>query len=225
MKKILINLIAFSYLLITQSIYCQDTIILKNDTRINAKIIEIETDNIKYKKANYVDGPTINLSKSEINSIIYFNGDVEEFNNFSNNKTIENPIPVYNINQVIINKDYKLILNKVGKLTYELSIIVNKAILENNTIQSNVLFNFIFVDSRKNFNIDAFRYSDNTFSTTFRGYSEGSFKRYERLKEYPLSKIEIPLNNNSIVIDISEDAAIEINKMFFELYPNEFYGF
>lgn len=58
----------------------QDIIITKDSKRIEAKIIEVTTTTVKYKKWNYQDGPDIYEAKSNIAAIMWGNGEVEAFN-------------------------------------------------------------------------------------------------------------------------------------------------
>jgi hypothetical protein len=58
----------------------QDQIFKKDNTKVDAKIIEINTNEVKYKLFTYQDGPVIVLNKSEIALIIYQNGSHETFN-------------------------------------------------------------------------------------------------------------------------------------------------
>ena len=51
-----------------------DVIILKNGNEINSKIIEITLSEIKYKKIDNIDGPTITFPKSDVLMIKYANG-------------------------------------------------------------------------------------------------------------------------------------------------------
>ena len=60
-------------------LFAQDIIVTKQSQKIEAKITDVESDCIKYKKFNYQEGPTYSIKKSEIASIIYQNGDVETF--------------------------------------------------------------------------------------------------------------------------------------------------
>lgn len=62
------------------SALAQDIIILKSSEKIEAKIVEISSSEIAYKKVNYLDGPTFRLDLSEVLSVIYANGDVQVFN-------------------------------------------------------------------------------------------------------------------------------------------------
>lgn len=47
---------------------------------LEVKILEVNPEEIKYKKLNYLDGPTFILSKSDLIKIEYENGDIETFN-------------------------------------------------------------------------------------------------------------------------------------------------
>ena len=64
-------------LLSTFSASAQDTIYKRNKEIIQAKIIEIGLDEIKYKMPNYVDGPTIVIAKDQIWKIIFASGVIQ----------------------------------------------------------------------------------------------------------------------------------------------------
>ena len=57
--------------------FAQDVIVTKDSKKIDVTIIEINVDNIKYKRFDNPDGPTYTLPKSEIVTIVYQNGQVE----------------------------------------------------------------------------------------------------------------------------------------------------
>ena len=57
----------------------KDIIVLNSKDTVEAKILEVTPTEVKYKKQNYLDGPTFIIYKSEINKITYGNGDVESF--------------------------------------------------------------------------------------------------------------------------------------------------
>src|SRR5258705_9359652 len=57
----------------------QDKIYRKNGKIVEAKIIEIGTDEIKYKELNNPDGPVYVLETDRISKIVYENGKVERF--------------------------------------------------------------------------------------------------------------------------------------------------
>ncbi len=60
----------------------QDTLYLKNLEKLPVKLVEINPDNIKYKRFNNLDGPVYSTQKSEINQIVFANGKKEIFQNF-----------------------------------------------------------------------------------------------------------------------------------------------
>ncbi len=60
--------------------YSQDNIVLKNGEEISAKVLEIGTGEIKYKKASNPEGPTYSIAKSEVFMIKYENGTKEIIN-------------------------------------------------------------------------------------------------------------------------------------------------
>ncbi len=79
-------------LLLLMSFYskAQDKIFKNDGMEILAKVLEINLIEIKYKKFEYLDGPTIILAKREINKILYENGTSESFeieNQFIHQKT------------------------------------------------------------------------------------------------------------------------------------------
>ncbi len=85
MRKIM----TISFLALTTYLYSQDTIRITSRKEIIAKVIEVNKDDIKYKKHSNINGPTYSLSKNEIISITYLNGETEMF---VNSKTEGNPI-------------------------------------------------------------------------------------------------------------------------------------
>ncbi|MGQ0828739.1 MAG: hypothetical protein ACT4ON_10120 [Bacteroidota bacterium] len=76
MKKLFLFLITT---IICQSIKGQDTIIKYSSEQIIAKVTEINSNEVKYKRFNFQDGPTYIEEKSNIQLIRYANGLKEEF--------------------------------------------------------------------------------------------------------------------------------------------------
>lgn len=76
MKRLSILLVLLG---IAVSMFAKDIIILKNSNKIEAVIQEVSPSEIKYKKASNADGPTFIISTSEVNSVVYSNGDVQVF--------------------------------------------------------------------------------------------------------------------------------------------------
>ncbi|GHV35315.1 hypothetical protein FACS1894180_7260 [Bacteroidia bacterium] len=80
MKKITLFLV-FAAIAIT-AVNAQDVIVKRNGDEINAKVTEIGTDDVKYKKFDNQVGPTYTISKSELLMIRYENGDKDMFNDY-----------------------------------------------------------------------------------------------------------------------------------------------
>jgi len=54
-----------------------DTLLMKNGKVINAKIIEIGVDIIKYKRCEFLDGPMYSVNSSDVELLTYSNGTKE----------------------------------------------------------------------------------------------------------------------------------------------------
>ena len=76
-------MITICFLVFTFESFSQDIIITKNSERIDAKVIEVNVDTIKYKRFENLEGPIYSLLKSNIVTIVYQNGYVEIFSNES----------------------------------------------------------------------------------------------------------------------------------------------
>lgn len=78
-------------------LYAQDTIVKINGDKIFAKILEITTTEIKYKKFDFQDGPSYIESKSNVQLIKYANGSKEVIEQQINNtiKPAENTTDYY----------------------------------------------------------------------------------------------------------------------------------
>ncbi len=61
-------------------VFSQDVIILKDSgERIQAKVIDVSGNDVKYKKFENPDGPIYTISKAEIDMILYVNGSKDVF--------------------------------------------------------------------------------------------------------------------------------------------------
>lgn len=78
MKKLMYYL--FLILCITSAkAYSQDLIVTNDSQKIEAKIIEVSDDAVRYKKFSNQDGPAFVIKTDKIASIIYQNGEVQTF--------------------------------------------------------------------------------------------------------------------------------------------------
>jgi len=81
-KKALKQISVFAFLFISVSSYSQDIVLLKSAAIIKAKIIEVTDSELKFKNFDNLEGPTRVISKSQVISITYENGAVDNFQNF-----------------------------------------------------------------------------------------------------------------------------------------------
>ncbi len=59
------------------SLFASDMIVTKDARKIDAKILEVSSSEIKYKKMSNPNGPTYVMSVAEIQTVVYENGEVE----------------------------------------------------------------------------------------------------------------------------------------------------
>ena len=89
MKKIrLLSTVCF--IVLTSASFAQDVIVTKDSKKINAKVTEVNINNIKYIDFDNQDGAVFTLLKSDIVSIVYQNGQVETFLSESSKSTTSN---------------------------------------------------------------------------------------------------------------------------------------
>ena len=74
MKKVLTLMVA---LLTAFNLFASDIIVTRDARRIEAKILEVSSSEVKYKEIGNLEGPTFVLTSAEINTIIYENGTVK----------------------------------------------------------------------------------------------------------------------------------------------------
>ena len=65
--------------LITFAAFSQDIITTKSGEDIKAKILEVNTSEIKYKKSENIDGPIFSVLKSDVLILRYENGTKDIF--------------------------------------------------------------------------------------------------------------------------------------------------
>ena len=65
----------FAFVSCALSIKAQDTIIMRDATRIEVKVLEITNTEVAYKKWSYQDGPTFRIDVDRVYNIIFANGE------------------------------------------------------------------------------------------------------------------------------------------------------
>jgi hypothetical protein len=88
MKKHFISMI--SLIMISTFSYSQDVLTKKSGEDIQAKVLEVTSSEIKYKKFDNLNGPTFTILKSDILMIRYENGTKDLF---TDTKKVETTIP------------------------------------------------------------------------------------------------------------------------------------
>ncbi len=76
----LLLFVLYSTFLFASSAYCQDILYTSNGNKLMAKVLEINTKDIKYKDFNNIEGPTYVISKTDVVLIQYSNGVTEVIN-------------------------------------------------------------------------------------------------------------------------------------------------
>lgn len=71
--------ILVSMILMSSSIFAQDVIVKKDRTTILSKVLEVNMSDIKYKKYSNLNGPVYTITKSDLQSINYENGEMDVF--------------------------------------------------------------------------------------------------------------------------------------------------
>lgn len=89
----------------------QDVIVMKDQSTIMSKVLEITNTEIKYKKWNNQDGPTYSINRSEVVSINYENGEVEKFSETAHDQQYNNTPQIQNPNSNMVNSGTRLYLN------------------------------------------------------------------------------------------------------------------
>lgn len=77
MKNLLLLL---GFLLLSVYSFSQDVIILNNGKKMEAKVVEVSTTTIKYKRYDQEDGPMRTIEITEVDEIIYNDGTWDKFN-------------------------------------------------------------------------------------------------------------------------------------------------
>lgn len=88
MKKILFLVLV----LFTQLLVAQDVIVMRNGDELQAKIEEVGTSIIKYKKYENLDGPTYSVEKNKVFMIRYENGSKDVFNETAKVEPASQPV-------------------------------------------------------------------------------------------------------------------------------------
>ena len=80
MKQLLRKSVVLAALCLMAGIMqAQDIIVTNKAEKIEGKILEVSTTEIRYKRLNFEDGPVFVLPIKDIHTVIYSNGEVQIF--------------------------------------------------------------------------------------------------------------------------------------------------
>ena len=88
MKKIIALFVVFLATIFT---FAQDVIVTTDSKKIEAKIVEVSSTQVKYLDFNVQDGPTFVLSTDEISSIIFASGQVKVYEHNTQKSVVIQP--------------------------------------------------------------------------------------------------------------------------------------
>lgn len=110
MKKLFFLLLLMSAI----HVNAQDVIVMKDGNTIVSKILEITTNEVKYKKFTNLEGPTYTVLKSEVKAINYANGEKETFD--GNTPVNESPSSNVQDNSSFQNLSYEQLTGMVKEM-------------------------------------------------------------------------------------------------------------
>lgn len=78
----------------SHTVFAQDIITFADGKTVEAKVLEVTQDEIKYKKYRYQEGPLYSVDKSTVKQIKYAYGEIEEFDDvyIASNETTNNVV-------------------------------------------------------------------------------------------------------------------------------------
>jgi hypothetical protein len=100
--------------------FSQDEIFFNSGDRVNAKVMEISKNQVKYKKFSNLDGPLVIVNKKDVKKIIYQNGEEDVFTSNTPELGFNQNIFAYNIFDVVYSQfafSYEHI-SKSGKMSF-----------------------------------------------------------------------------------------------------------
>lgn len=78
-KQVVLTLLSLAAI----NVAAQDVVVKKDGSTILAKVLEVNQDNIKYKKFSNPNGPTYTIGLSDVLAVNYENGEKEDYSNSS----------------------------------------------------------------------------------------------------------------------------------------------
>ena len=220
MLKFFIHFQILLFFFLSNNCFSQDTIIKRDNEIIVAKIIEVDSKSVKYKKNNYLDGPLFILEKYKIRKIIYKNGETEEISSDSeyNNEVLKPVVKSSSSHLTLPANGCKFSLYKTSYDKFLLVIeLFNEDVSAFNSSDGEL--SFYFENSRKNYTIRASMTSNKLVHVIYRLNSPGSYKRLEKIRDYQINRITLRIGSYVFSINVDKDTSNKINKMVSQIFP------
>ena len=220
MSKVIIQIYALLiFLIFTTNCFSQDKIYKTDGSVIAAKILEINTKTITYKKSNYLEGPSYVIEKNDVKHILLQNGDIEEYSSYLPNG--DGKLNSLRENNYVNVPEKDCILSLVPFFKNEINLIIEFLDTKNKVLNSTADSFFIYFKDKAKYDyaIHASKKSNSTFYAIYRINSPASFTRLKRLRDYPIIMIGVKTKSGYYQIPISKEISDRINKMVFRLFP------
>ena len=111
-----LNKLIFLLFLTSASVYAQDVITLRNGNEIRARVIDISLSEIRYRRFENLDGPTIVVPTTDVFFINYENGTREIFNSQADQPATN--LPQGAVPQNIRNTVSNIRVEQIGKMLH-----------------------------------------------------------------------------------------------------------
>ncbi|MEJ2594844.1 MAG: hypothetical protein P8100_06890 [bacterium] len=213
LKRHIILLLIFSGII---SSYGQDIIVKTNGAQINAKVIEITDDSVRFKNKTLAGNPIFTLPRSDIKVIEYWNGKKLYLRgSYTNISEQDSSSYITGVKSKQYNVFIEGIAFHVERLFTEYRLVMDYSRHpDTNFIISKGKIEFEFEETRENFFIKYFPTGKKTAFSKFTVGEEGENKRFGKLSNELLKGMAIYYDDSVSQIQLDSLKAIELREMF-----------
>ena len=194
----------------------QDIIVRTHGARIEAKILEISKDSVKFKNYNTPGSTIFYLSKSEVKFIEYNNSKIEYFEGSYKNSSKMNTsgfVTNFETNEHIV--EIRGIGFSVENLFTENHLIMDFTDHpDTNFYAVKGKMEFVFESKKYNFFIRLYPSGEKTMFSKFEFTGIGENKRYNYLSEQILTDLVLYLNDSVSSIKLNEEQSDQMRVLF-----------
>lgn len=213
MKTSLILAVFFCFRLFCQG---QDYLVRTNGSKIPVRIVEIDGDLVKYRDYQDKNSQIIFIEKNQLKYIEYENGEVKNFysayRNTSGNDSIQKIKQIEIGNDTVYLEGIKVIIEN---LFHQNILYLDFEDYPDSTFtagKGKMIFNF--ENSTNSEKVNFFPKSEKRIYSTFDFTVNGSKKTYLRLKDEPLTAIQIQVGKFEIRITLTTEQAADFMNLF-----------